>query len=184
MQPSRPLALLLGGTGRYPFNGHLRLVAGRGAAVLHVAGCVAPGASPPVAWAAAGVLRRAFQDIEARNRNLLLRAAWDALRELDPTKLGPPAGEDLALLLLAIDETGTGVAATGLSSVYMLRNGTFEALVPPDHPLLATTGVPASPPGVLTLTEAAGVLVGAPRSGSRELPSDGDWRAACGDRDG
>jgi hypothetical protein len=183
MQPDRPRALLLGGTGRYPFNGHLRLAVGQGEAMLHVASSIAPGADPAVAYGAAQAVHAALCRIQGRNRHDLLRAAWEALREIAPVDLGPAAGADVALLLFAVDREGTAVAATGLSAVYTFRNRVFDELVPADHPLLAAQGVPAVNPGFLTPTEPPVLLIGAPRSGSRDLPSGADWRASCGDRD-
>ncbi len=132
---SSPRALLLGGPGRYPFNGHLRLVLERGSACLHLSAAVAVGSEPPVAWAAARALRDCLRGVEGRDRFDLLRSAWDRLATLDTALLGPAQGEDLALLMVAEDGRGLGVAGTGLAMLWQLSPGP-EPLVDPEHPLL------------------------------------------------
>lgn len=174
-----PRALLLGGPGRYPFNGHLRLAVQRGSAQLHLAAAVATRSEPPVAYAAAALLRAALADIQGRDRFTLLRAAWDRLAAMEPGALGPARGEDLALLMVAWDPDGLGIAGTGLDALFTLEQpGT--PLLEGGHPLLGIRGVPSSPPGVFTPHLAPQVVLGAAASGALEPTGWPSWERACG----
>jgi hypothetical protein len=177
-----PRALLLGGPGRYPFNGHFRLLVERGAARLHLAGSIAVGCEPPEAFAAAGRLHAALAPLEGRDRFSLLRSAWERLASLDPDQLGPGRGEDLALLMVAWDTQGLGVAGTGLEALYAL-DGQAVPLLEGEHPLLDIRGIPASPPGLFTPHEPPSVVMAAAASGSVRPSADADWRLACGLRE-
>ncbi len=174
-----PRALLLGGPGRYPFNGHVRLVVAHGAARLHVAAVVCAGSEPPRAWAAAGHLRAALAGVDGRDRFGLLRSAWQRLAELDCDSLGPARGEDLGLLMVAEDPHGLGVAGTGLDALYALGEQP-ELLLEGEHPLLAIRGIPATPPGVFTPHELPALVVARAASSGVVPAAGGDWRAACG----
>ncbi len=175
-----PRALLLGGPGRLPFNGQLRLVLERGAGALHAVGALASSAEPPVAFAAAAVVRQALQGVQGAGRFDLLRSAWDQLAAIELAALGPAAGEDLALLLLAADADGLAVAGTGLVALYAWSGGVVSELVPPAHPLLALRGLPAEPPGVFTPNAEPQRVIGAAASGALDPRSWPSWPAACG----
>jgi hypothetical protein len=174
-----PRALLLGAPGRYPFNGHLRLLVEGGTARLHVAGAVSPGCEPPVAWSAAAAVRACLAGVHGRDRFELLRSAWEQLATLDPALLGPARGEDLALLMVAVDTRGLGVAGTGLAALYALDT-VAEPLLEGDHPLLGIRGVPATPPGLFTPNSPPPVVVAAAAAGVLEPGPQGCWRLACG----
>ncbi len=174
-----PRALLLGGAGRYPFNGHLRLVVERGSASLHVAGSLAVGSEPPVAYAAAGALRRCLARVEGGDRHGLLRSAWERLAALDPSLLGPAQGDDLALIMLAEDGRGVGIAGTGLAALF--RGGAeLEPLIDVTHPLLGIRGIPDAPPGVFTPHSPPRVVVATAASGALEPAPVSGWEQACG----
>jgi hypothetical protein len=174
-----PRALLLGASGRYPFNGHLRLVVERGTARLHLAGSLGVGCEPPVAHAAASALRGCLAGVEGRDRFALLRSAWERLALLDLELLGPTHGEDLALLMVAEDTRGLGVAGTGLAALYAL-DAVAEPLIEIDHPLLGIRGIPATPPGVFTPNVTPPVVVAAAATGALEPGPGASWRRACG----
>ncbi len=175
-----PHALLLGAPGRYPFNGHLRLRVERGAARLSIAGSVASGFEPPVAWGVAGRLRSLLGAIEGRGRFGLLRDAWERLSGMDPDALGPSGGEDLALLLVAEDDEGLCLAGTGLSALYALEGDTAEELLPRTHPMLQLVGVPPSLPGVFTPHRPPSAVIAAARSGAVEPGRSSFWWRDCG----
>lgn len=153
----------------------------RGTARLYVAGAVSVGSEPPVAWAAAAVVRACLAPVEGRDRFSLLRSGWERLSELDVGLLGPARGEDLALLLVAQDTQGMGIAGTGLAALYGL-DGSAEALLEGDHPLLGIRGIPASPPGLFTPHSPPSVVVAAAASGAVEPGPHGGWPLACGVR--
>lgn len=175
----QPRALLLGGPGRYPFNGHLRLVIERGAACLHLAGTVAAGSEPPVAWAAARALRRQLAKAEGRDRFGLLRSAWELLAAVDLSTLGPAHGDDLALVMVAEDGRGIGIAGTGLAALYAL-DAQAVPLIEPDHPLFGIRGIPATPPGVFTPHVQLATVVAAAASGALDPTERPSWQQACG----
>ncbi len=178
-----PRALLLGGPGRYPFNGQLRLTVERGTARLHIAGVVSAGSEPPAAWAAARVLHRALAPVEGRDRFSLLRSAWERLAQLEPAELGPARGEDLGLLMVAEDTRGLGIAGTGLAGLWAL-DATAEPMIEGEHPLFGLRGIPATPPGFFTPHQPPPVVVAAAASGAVTPPSGAGWRLACGLREG
>jgi hypothetical protein len=144
---------------------------------------VAVGAPPPEAWALSRRIRILLGAGEGKTRFDLLRAAWEALASLEASVLGPEAGDDLGLLLVATDPGGVGVAGTGLASVLARWEDGFEALVPSRHPLLELRGVPRAPPGLFTPARAPRLVLGAPATGALALPEDEDWRLVAGDRD-
>ncbi len=183
MTPAAPRALLLGGPGRYPFNGHLRLSLRHDRARLHIAAVVASGSEPPVAFDAAAALRAQLVDVSGRTRFALLRSAWERLSELDLGLLGPARGQDLGLLMVAWDDDGLGVAGTGLSALHAVADG-VEPLLEGEHPLFGIRGIPGSPPGVFTPHEPPRAVVGVPACGSVDPGSWSDWQRACGLRDG
>ena len=176
-------ALILGSPGRYPFNGHLRLALRSGAARLHLAAVVAPGCEPPVAHAATVALRAQLVDAEGSGRFDLLRSAWDLLAGIDPSLLGPARGGDLALLLVAWDDEGLGVAGTGLDALHALGTQ-VEPLLEGAHPLFGIRGVPANPPGLFTPHEPPAVVVGSPATGALDPSAHPSWALACGYRAG
>ncbi len=181
-QPRLPRALLLGGPGWHPFSGHFRHVVELARATLHVAGSVATTAEPEVGWCAAQRIRLALQDVEGNDRNGVLRSAWEILKSIDRSELGPARGLDLAALFLASDARGTVLAGTGLVAVYRILEERAQSLLPPDHPLFTIEGIPERPPGLLALKEDTGTYIGAARSGV-VLPTKGlGWAVACGVR--
>jgi len=135
-----------------------------------------------MAWAAAMDLREAFKVVSGRSRHDLLRAAWTCLLAVDRSLLGPARGEDLSLLVIAEDEGGVGVTATGLAALHGLLGGGLEGIVPAAHPLLSLSGIPEAPPRVLTPTRIPDVFIGATREGSLPLDEAG-WALACGLRE-
>jgi len=175
-----PRALLLGGPGWHPFNGHLRLALGAREVGLHLAGSVAQGADPATAYAAAQALGAGLRGASGRDRFGLLRSAWERLAALDPASLGPAAGRDLALLLVAFDQGGTAIAGTGLAALYALDAAGAVELVPAAHPLLATEGIPEQPPGLLAPERGPGTVVGAARAGALDPAGCPSWTLACG----
>jgi hypothetical protein len=178
--PAAPLALLLGAPGWHPFNGHVRLRLGDARVGLHLAGALNSASPPPEAFAAAGTLRTVLSMVTGGDRFALLRDAWERLAALDPATLGPAAGADLALLLVAFDPDGLCIAGTGLAAVWGLDGGRVRELVPSAHPLLALTGIPPHPPGVFVPDPAPASVVGAARSGALEVASWPSWERACG----
>ncbi len=174
-----PRCLLLGAPGRYPFNGHLRLAVQCGSAHLHLAAAVNTRRDPPAALEAAAVLRAKLAGIDGRDRFGLLRSAWELLAELDCDLLGPDRGEDLALLMVAWDGQGLGVAGTGLEVLYELGDLTTP-LLDGAHPLLCIRGVPSTAPGVFTPHRPPLVVVGAAASGALDPSTKPSWELACG----
>lgn len=115
---STPRALLLGGTGRLPFNGHLRLrVVGDGAQ-LWAAARVAAGLPPEAAWRAVVALHGALSGARGSSAMELLVGCGVALDQLDPAALGPAKGGDLSLLLVASGPDGSLWSARGLDAVW------------------------------------------------------------------
>lgn len=173
-------ALLLGSPGWHPFNGHLRLRLGDARVGLHVAGAVAAGGPPPVAFAGAAALQGSLTTAAGDDRFALLRSAWERLAALDPAALGPAAGQDLALLLVAFDPEGWCIAGTGLAAVFGLDAARGRELVPFAHPLLGLEGLPAQPPGVFVPDCAPERVVGAARTGALDPVAWPSWERACG----
>lgn len=182
-------ALLLGGHAPQPFLGHFRLSAAVGEARLWAAGRVAIEAGPVEAWAAGRVIEAAFEaaaesmaNRRAPDRHALLRAAWEALLELEGAALGPRQGADLSVLFLAADRNGQGVSAAGIGRLLAGEDPGLQPLVPADHPLLSPTGRPAAVPHMLSLRALPPMLLGVPWGHPGPLPDPGRARAAAGDR--
>lgn len=195
-----PRALLLGMQGKLPFNGYFRFQVVGAKAVLHGAGAVMTEGSPARAYAAAMDTRDALSAASGRTRHDLLRSAWSLLASMDRVLLGDRRGADLALLLVAEDETGTGICGTGLQGLFGAWGDRLESLAPPGHPLFSLQGIPDAPPRVLTPSRIPPVTVAAPR-GAALSPEDGGtgtppgggqvtwnaaaaWRLRCGLREG
>ncbi len=177
-----PRALLLGGTGRFPFNGHARFVVEAQHAQLHVAARLAASCEPPQAWEAARALGRGLLNLTGSDRHQLLREAWQVLAVMEFDSFSPCGDQDLALLLVAVDARGMGLTGTGLAAVYEYDGSEGRPLVPPAHPLLALEGVPKEPPGVLTLHEEPRSVIAAARGGAMD-PGSLLWPLACGWRE-
>ena len=175
-----PRALLLGGPGRWPFNGQLRRRIGGGEAELHLCAAVAHGCPPPQAWQAARALGACFDGLDGRDRFALLRGAWERLAGLDPRQLGPAAGADLTLLLVALDGGGMGIAGTGLAALWALDGPAPEPLLSAEHPLLQLNGIPPRPPGVFAPARLPARVVAAARAGALDPHTWPGWAEACG----
>lgn len=177
-------AALLGSPSRLPFNGFFRQRVPGVGGVLHVAGAIAVDRPPPEAWEITTRLRAVLQTVRGRNRLELVRGAWETLAALDRAGLGPRRGDDLTLLLVAVDTDGVGVAATGLAALAGVEGTRLEAVVPAEHPLLALRGIPSVPPRVLTPSRPWQVFLGAPHTGAVSLPDLPGWPRACGVMEG
>lgn len=176
-------ALIVGDPGRTPFVGHLRALVQAERAWLAAAGRIAAGAGPEGAWGPARALEAAIAGVARKgDRNSLLWRAWEAVGALPGDALGPAQGQDLALLLLAGDEAGVGVAGVGLRAVWALGSGGLSPLVSGRHPLLAPPGRPAQTPGVLTLDAAPDSVVGVPAHHDSDTLSVEGLLARCGVR--
>lgn len=118
-----PRALLIGASGRLPFNGHMRLHLGDERASADIAARVAAGCPPVEAWAAVRRLHAALQDVPSEGIALELIAA--VFRRIDAVsdELGPARGEDLAVLVVASDSGGISWAGRGLSKVWSAEDG-------------------------------------------------------------
>lgn len=161
---SLPRALLLGGTGRLPFNGHLRLRALGDGASLSVAGRVAAGLPPDEAWRAVVALHGALAGTRGKSALEMLAGARVALEALDPALLGPARGGDLSLLLVASGPDGDFYAAHKLDAIWSAE---LRPLVPP------TDSLPLPAP--------AGAIFGR-CAGDGEVPEPGRLLAQCGVR--
>lgn len=181
--PRTPRALMLGAPGPYPFNGHVRLRFGDAQRGLDLAASVATDRPPPVARAAAEVLEGAWMGLSTPSRVEALRAVWERLAAVEPTRMGPSRGEDLALLLVAWDPGGVAVAGTGLAALFRPEGGKLVPFLPSEHPLFSLGGVPSQPPRYLTPTHPPRVLLGSARTGSLDPSSVTSWARLTGFRE-
>ncbi len=142
---------MLSGAGRYPFNGAFERQWAQGQVRLDLAGRIASSSSPEVTWEIVVQLHEALLNLGGADRLSAVRSVWNRLLTLPRQRLGPAQGNDLSLLVVAQDPAGTSVAAVGLEMVWTWSEDRVQALVGPEHPLLAPPGIPRLPPGALTL---------------------------------
>jgi hypothetical protein len=118
------------------------------------------------------------------DRRRAISALWARLERLDRVQLGPEAGADLSVLLVAIDAEGVAVSGAGLTAVFGVDQSrrAWDWIVG-THPLLGAPGLPIERPGALTTTDAPEWLVasvpGVPGIGGLRLeevlPRCGVW---------
>lgn len=177
-----PRALLLGSPSRLPFNGHLRRVLDSDGARVSVAARVAAASPPEEAWAAVSALWSALDGAIGRDRGTLCRDAWERLLRVDRARLGPAAGADLTLLMVAEDAEGELISGCGLGLVLAVEAGATRELVDPRHPLLGEPGLPSAVPRALGPDRRGEIYVGMPAGLSVKPPAPPQLFAACGVR--
>lgn len=185
-------AWLLGDPTRLPFVGHARFCVEADGARLSGAARVGVAGGLAGAYRAARGLEAALGAVSQpasgargqapRDRHALLWRAWELLLALPAEALGPEQGADLALLLVAEDAAGVGVAGVGLSAVWGLEGDRLVPLAEGRHPLLAPPGRPERTPGVLTLDLRPSVVVGCPAHLDPTPPPLEELRARAGVR--
>jgi hypothetical protein len=176
-------SLLLGDPSALPFMGHLRMSMDTSDARLSLAGRITSGGDVVEAYEASRNILEHFESLpepEGGMRNELLRSVWERLTQMGRDQLGRDGGSGLQLLLLAEDDEGMGVAGVGLSMVYGRVNGAWTPLVSEGHPLLCSSGVPETVPGVLTLDAPVDLILGIPDHLGPELRGDFDPVRDCG----
>ncbi len=151
MKPPLPAAMMLGGIGRYPFNGIFEHGIATPGGRLHVVGRIGASSEPEATWEIVLQVHEALDGIDGEDRLALIRGAWDRVLTLPRQALGPAQGKDLSLFLVASDDTGTSVAGVGLDMIWQWSPERMLPLVAQDHPLLASPGIPQLAPGALTL---------------------------------
>ncbi len=175
MTLSRPAALMLGGAGRYPYNGTFRRHWSQGEVRIDVAGRLAASSAPEKTWPAVVLVHQALAEVGGADRLSALRSVWEGVLTLPRHLLAPAQGGDLSLLMVASDPAGTSVAGVGLTQVWRWSPQRVTPLVPPGHPLPAPPGIPPPPPGALTLDEPlSGPLVAAAAGARSPLPKTPD----------
>lgn len=179
---SPPRALLLGSPSRLPFNGHLRRVLDCEGARVSVAARVAASSPPEESWAAVAALWTALDGAAGRDRGTLCRDAWERLLRVDRAKLGPAAGADLTLLMVAEDTEGELVSGCGLGLVLAVEGAAVRELVDPRHPLLGEPGLPSAVPRALGPDRRGEIYVGMPAGLGVKPPSPPQLLVACGVR--
>ncbi|MCB9796952.1 MAG: hypothetical protein H6741_30075 [Alphaproteobacteria bacterium] len=179
---SIPRALLLGSSGRLPFNGHLRVSRLTDGVRLQVAARVAHGAPPPEAWEAVCAAYAALAAAEGHDRWQLCRDAWERLLAVDRGRLGPASGADLSLLMVTEDAGGETISGVGLAALHTLERGELRPVVPAGHPLLGAAGLPTQPPNVLSPARPGPVYVGRCAALSVAEPPARGVLEACGVR--
>lgn len=173
-------ALLLGDPGRAPFVGHLRARIDAGGAWLVGAGRLAAEAGVEGAYGPARALEAALRAVSGADRHALLWRAWEAVAGLPPEVLGPAAGADLSLLLVAGDGAGVSVAGVGLVAVWGRADDRWAPLAEGRHPLLAPPGRPARTPGALELDLRPALVLGCPSHLDPAPPAMDALAARCG----
>lgn len=163
-----------GTPGRAPFAGHVRGVRAAGGVTLAWAGRVAAAAGPEIGWEAAEALRTVLAAVAPGARDAWLRAAFAALRGLEPRWLGR---DDLSLLLVAADADGARLIGVGLAEVRVLAGTGWTAALPRTSPTLAEPGPLPDAPALEAPLRAGDAWIGLPPG--VPFPT-GDWARACG----
>jgi hypothetical protein len=142
-------ALLVGGGGRFPYNGHFRLRLVSGETVLDVAGRIGASLPPEEAWPGVVSMFKLLRHAIGIDRVEMSRSVWDLLASVPPERLGPREGRDLSLLVVAADPDGVIISGVGLGGLLGLVGARARPVVPPTHPLLGEPGLPQGPPRAL-----------------------------------
>jgi hypothetical protein len=170
-------AWLLGDPGRTPFAGHFRGRAALGDAWIEVVGRIGSDNGIVDAFPVARSMTNRLTELTPRasalgaGRHALARALWQIVLEPAPPPADPSVGGDLSLLFVSGDQRGLSVGGVGLAGVWRRDAGAaWASMVPRDHPLLSSRGIPPSLPGVLALDLAPEVICAAPRPLEADLP--------------
>ncbi len=178
-------AYLLGDPGRLPFLGHFRIHVRTQEAMLVGAGRIAAQSGMVPAFRAARGLEAVLNGLRPspgaqRDRHALIRDLWATLSDIDSCDLGAGGGADLSLMLAARDASGMGITGVGLGGVWRWEDSGIAPLVEGAHPLLGKPGLPEMLPGILTLDEPVGTIVGTPRHLDPVLPKASLLPTRCG----
>jgi hypothetical protein len=171
--------LLLGEPGRLPFLGHFRFSCAKGGVRLSGAGRVAARDDAESAFAAARRIEQAFAEIDAGDRGGAIREAWSRLLGLPRSGFGSRGGNDLAVLLVAEDESGVEATARGIGALWgMTSAGVTSALEA--KALLGEPGLAPEMPGPIAIDREMAIVVGAPTGLALAAPTSDDVAARCG----
>ena len=165
--------VLLGSSGRLPFNGEFYLLLELAQLNVEIIGRVGSTLRPEDSWESCLTIREALQGISGDDPLSATRAVWDRLLAMPRRDFGANHGEDLSLMVVARSETRGALSAVGLKSIWSLSvDNQCTLIVGADLPEVNAFGIPRVPPKALKLENPDTVFVGSVASTNQPSPSE------------
>jgi hypothetical protein len=160
MHPSKQ-TVLLGSSGRLPFNGEFYFHLELSTLNIEIIGRVGSNQRPEDSWESCLNIREALKEVEGEDPLSATRSAWDRLLAIPRRDFGPNLGEDLSVMVVARGKTRGALSAVGLKSIWSLStDNQCTVIVGPDMPEVNNSGIPRLPPKALELDNPNTVFVG------------------------